>query len=539
MKINSTSKKSLVFFLFFLILLTGLFIFEDYGLTIDDEYYRKNGFFYKEFIIKYIYNLLNFNSVELDLLSKEIQNNSLRNHPAIFETTLAFLSDLFKIREINEIYNLSHLLNFLIYTLSLYILYKIFNKRYKNLSLSILFIIVIFLTPRFFAESFYNSRDIFFFSLFVLFLYSVQKFLAKSTFRNILLISFSSALLINAKVLGIIPVIVFLIMYLSYASDVKKENSKIFKEIIYIFIFTTIFIIILWPYLWFNPVGNFLSAYTDIIKVQNDLKITTFYAGDYMSGNNTPWHYRLVWFYITPISICILFSFALLYFVRKLSLKIFNLNDKNTALWENKEDFFDFYLLILLISIVFLTVKFNISQFNGWRHLYFLYAIIIYLSAYFYNFFIKYKNKIFIKSINIFLILNIIYNVHWIYKNHPNQNNFFNILFVDYAKKNFDLDYWGVSNVNALNFILNNEKKSNIKVSNISFSDLKTSILKLKKEDRERIQIVYNYNEADYLIDTYMKRPRKNFIISPDDFKAVYDLKVNNISINTVYKKLD
>ena len=122
-----------------------------------------------------------------------------------------------------------------------------------------------------------------------------------------------------------------------------------------------------------------------------------------MSGNNTPWHYRLVWFYITtPISICILFSFALLYFVRKLSLKIFNLNDKNTALWENKEDFFDFYLLILLISIVFLTVKFNISQFNGWRHLYFLYAIIIYLSAYFYNFFIKYKNKIFIKSINIF-----------------------------------------------------------------------------------------------------------------------------------------
>ena len=76
-------------------------------------------------------------------------------------------------------------------------------------------------------------------------------------------------------------------------------------------------------------------------------------------------------------------------------------------------------------------------------------------------------------------------------------------------------------------------------MSNISFSDLKTSILKLKKEDRERIQIVYNYNEADYLIDTYMKRPRKNFIISPDDFKAVYDLKVNNISINTVYKKLD
>ena len=161
MRNNISSKKLIIFILFFVILLTGIFVFKDYGLTLDDEYYRKNGFFYKDFIIKYIQHLFNFNFDKLNLLKNEIQNNFLRNHPAIFETILAFLSDFLKLNEINEIYNLSHLLNFIIYTISLYLFYKILNKRFKNLNLSILFVIIIFLTPRFFAEAFYNSRDIF------------------------------------------------------------------------------------------------------------------------------------------------------------------------------------------------------------------------------------------------------------------------------------------------------------------------------------------------------------------------------------------
>ena len=121
MKINISSKKTVVFLFFTIILLTGIFVYKDYGLTIDDEYYRKNGFFYKEFITKYIYHLFNVDFVKLDLLSNEIQNNSLRNHPATFEIILAFLSDFLKLNQINEIYNLSHLLNFIIYTISLYL----------------------------------------------------------------------------------------------------------------------------------------------------------------------------------------------------------------------------------------------------------------------------------------------------------------------------------------------------------------------------------------------------------------------------------
>ena len=112
-------------------------------------------------------------------------------------------------------------------------------------------------------------------------------------------------------------------------------------------------------------------------------------------------------------------------------------------------------------------------------------------------------------------------------------------MFVDYAVSNFDNDYWGLANLNSLKVILKKQPDKIIKVSSISFADLKISSLKLNKEDRKRIEITYDIEEADYLINSYMKRPRNNFTIPSDKYQIIYDLKVNKMSINTVYKKLE
>ena len=149
------------------------------------------------------------------------------------------------------------------------------------------------------------------------------------------------------------------------------------------------------------------------------------------------------------------------------------------------------------------------------------------------------KNQ-YLKQIIFFSIfINIVFNIHWIIKNHPYQNNFFNKMFVDYAVSNFDNDYWGLANLNSLKVILKKQPDKIIKVSSISFADLKISSLKLNKEDRKRIKITYDIEEADYLINSYMKRPRNNFTIPSDKYQIIYDLKVNKTSINTVYKKLE
>ena len=50
-------KEKYYLILFIIFIFVGINIYKDFGLSIDDEYYRINGVFYKDFIIKYV-NLL-------------------------------------------------------------------------------------------------------------------------------------------------------------------------------------------------------------------------------------------------------------------------------------------------------------------------------------------------------------------------------------------------------------------------------------------------------------------------------------------------
>ena len=212
-------------------------------------------------------------------------------------------------------------------------------------------------------------------SLFIFFLYTLQKLLNKNNTKNIILLSFTSALLINAKILGIIPFIVFLFMYIFYIFGNQENAFNNVKKVFTLLITTFIFIVILWPYLWFSPIENFIKGYSDIIKAHNNLLVLTYFSGEYLSSTNTPWFFRIFWFFITtPLIVVFIFALGFVMMVKKFISKILELDEKNSDIWKNKFEFFDFYTVITLVIVVFLTIKFNESQFNGWRHLYFLYA---------------------------------------------------------------------------------------------------------------------------------------------------------------------
>ena len=148
-------------------------------MAIDDEIYRENGIYYKNLIKEYLILLSKFDFNGIKILEEEVYNNPIRNHPAIFETTLAFLSEIFNLEEINEIYYLSHFLNFFIFSCSLFTFYIILSRRFKSSLVSLIAILTIFFSPRFFAESFYNSRDIYFFSIFTFNIFTIQNLITK------------------------------------------------------------------------------------------------------------------------------------------------------------------------------------------------------------------------------------------------------------------------------------------------------------------------------------------------------------------------
>ena len=99
------------------------------------------------------------------------------------------------------------------------------------------------------------------------------------------------------------------------------------------------------------------------------------------------------------------------------------------------------------------------------------------------------------------------------------------------------MDYLGLSNKSAIEYIINNNTNYPIKIGTKSFSSLTKSALNLTEEDKKKISIVYKLSKADFVITNYMPRS-KDFIIDKKKYKKYYEVLVDNKAINTVYKKI-
>jgi len=503
---------------------------KDFGVTLDDEIYYLNGLHTYEYVKNLFLSILN-KDINIDLYK-----NKLKEWPITFEVFLVFLSDIIGIKNIDKIYLLSHQLNFIFFCTALIIFYKLIQKRYNNFYLSFLSILLIILSPRIFGESFYNSRDIFFMSLFIFYSYSAYILLDKKNYSNVIIFSILTALLINTKILSIIPIALFSLIYIyNFLNTSKKLVNE--KKIIISFIFTTIIsIYILWPYLWANPIVNLYLAFKNILVVHENLIVVNYYFGNYIHSDMMPWHYRAVWFLITtPIIILLLFIIGMI----SQSFKIFDALKKslNKNYNFNNNLFFDLYFFFTFIITFFLVIELNASKFGGWRHLYFLYPIVIYFSIYCIKFLKnKFTNKLSIIILFFLLIINMTFNFFWVLKNHPNQHLYFNLLNKKYFMKNFDLDWWGVTHKTIIDYILKNDDSDKIYVYAKGFTSLRDTYLYLSEANKSRI-ILSNFRDAKYIIDNKMKRIRPYNYKYNNEYSKYYILQVDGEVVTEVYIK--
>ena len=88
-------------------------------------------------------------------------------------------------------------------------------------------------------------------------------------------------------------------------------------------------------------------------------------------------------------------------------------------------------------------------------------------------------------------------------KDHPHQNVYFNFLAGKDIQTKFELDYWGLSNKQALEYILKNDNKNVLKIGSAGSISLENSKQILSPLDKDRISISKN-TESDYIIDNYI-----------------------------------
>ena len=535
LEIRNKSKliEKLVFYItlsFFFI--AGLKSFQDYGISLDEGWHRETGLLYYEFIKGFIFQKTEISSM------KEIVTGpvSVISQQVIFDLPIEFLIDLFDIEYSYKIYHLRHFINFFYFFISIYLFFKILRKRFSQKIYAYIGMLFLFLSPRIFGESFYNNMDIFFLSLTIINTYTAINLINKPSLKSSIFFSITAALAFDARIMALlfITVTYFIIMIKSFEKkNYFKKNFKFFSISIITF---PLFIIVFWPYLWFGVLDNLIFYFQNIPQPP----IKNFYFGSYLYPQNTPWHYNFVWILITsPITMIILFLIGLFQILSRNLKRIFKIDSKLNNLWNGNKEMYDSYFLYIVL-VTFLSLIIFSHNFDGWRHVYFIYPFIIAISLSGVYFLIALiKNKYFKIAIFSIIFLEIFFLAYWNFRHHPHQYVFFNPIFKNYAKNNFDIDYWGLSNRTALEYIVENDNTDIIKVSRASFTSLETSLLILQKEKVDRIKIVHDLKKADYVIDNYRKgwEKIKNIELLGTKFVRLHDIKVDDIIISTIYKK--
>ena len=203
---------------FFIIFITGWLIANDYGVNIDDNFYYSNGLTTYNYAKSFFINIFSSNTVDLS-----IYREKMLSYPVVFELFLFLICDLMNISESAKIYLVAAKINFIFFFISLILFYRIIRMRFNKLFLGVLGTTLIVFSPRIFSSSFFNTRDTFFLSLFICFVYFMYNFINKKNFKNIILLSLFSVFLVNTRILGIVPVAMFVLLYIFFGLKIKNQ----------------------------------------------------------------------------------------------------------------------------------------------------------------------------------------------------------------------------------------------------------------------------------------------------------------------------
>jgi len=175
-------QKLITYSLFIFFFLTGVLIFKDYGISTDEDFQRLVGFYWLNYIANFFPGsnfLLDVqNKIKLigDLTLSVESGETFKYYGIIYDLPLAFIETVFNITDPKNYFYLRHFLNFFLFWVSSIFFYKILFIRFKNWSLAISGVLFYVLSPRIFAESFYNNKDLILLSLFSISFYYVLIF---------------------------------------------------------------------------------------------------------------------------------------------------------------------------------------------------------------------------------------------------------------------------------------------------------------------------------------------------------------------------
>ena len=512
----------LCFFVYFLI---GLCLFKDYGISTDEPFERSTMYIN----INYIMTQLGRGSTDvpaLETYEDKYYGMALQMPMVIFE-----LGD----RGFPFIYTCRHLYTFIICFIGYLAFFWLCKRIFNSNMLGLLGVTMIALYPRFFAEQFYNIKDLVFVSVFMIAMWATERLITnKFSWKWVIIFAVISAVATNVRVFGII-IMAFAIGYLWIACILERVyQTKVYdltwKRALLISVTMLVLYMALWiillPGAWENPIHSMIEMFTDFSDYDWHGKIV--FMGKVIEDNQLPWYYIPVWLLVSlPIwyIVCFLVSGGIA------AGKVVSLIKKKKNLLPNM--FFEHKYLTWCAALFLVPwlgiVAINATMYNAWRHCYFLLPPIVLFILYGIDFVRKRGKKGYRIALSILMIIGIVSQVKWICVNHPHEMVYFNEIGRKYAA-GFDRDYWHMAELQAYQYIVENDNSENITLDS---SGDQLFLNMLDEESRERIEIS---DDPTYYIETY--RGKVGNECEKEGYEEIYFIEVDHFKVASILKKI-
>lgn len=515
------------FILFAIFLILGLMIYDDYGVSIDERFEREGSMLSLKYVLTKIPGIDLFTPAEKQEIVDTYSIYEDRTYGYLLQWPLT-LVELIRGESMDSrtVFLMRHLWNFLNFYLASICFYLLLRKRFSHWLTPIIGWIFLILSPRYFAEAFYNNKDLLFCCWYIIALYFLVRMLDKPKTLNCLLYGLTCAIAANIRIVGFFALgagcVFFLLKMLRkelpLVTFIRKELEIVISGLGFWFLFM--------PASWGNWIGfikesfRIFSHYAHITDV--------FYMGEMLLSTDLPWHYIPVWM---GISIPILYLLLLFCGVGFLAKELI----RKEGSWNFR--YLDSTMLTLLFVPMLLIIIGHSTMYCSWRHTYFLYVPLLYLAVLGFDHIQNGQSHLCVLTLYAGTAISCLLVGGWMVKAHPFQESYFNPLFRGIAQEQFEVDPMSISTYQAIQNVLDNDPREEVIFWNdIKAIDLAMDIVPL--QDRQRIKAdYYGYGgkPGDYIVlnRTYTVGEEVNYPY----FAHLFDITADKLILSSVFQR--
>ena len=345
-----------------LFLLAGLVAAGDYGITFDETLQRRIA----QANLRYL--LGQADRIDTDLYADRV-------YGVVFELPLLLAESALGLEDYHYVHRLRLTLSHLFFIVGGYFCWRLAYRLSGNRLLAILALLLYLLHPRIYGQSFVNSKDPVFLSMFVVALYLLERAFRKDTIGAFVLLGIAVGLLTNLRIMGVMLLAAALAMrgLDGFYAKTGPERKQILRTAGLFTLTAGLTLYAVTPYAWTNSVDYLTASLSQ--TVDRPTIIPQLFQGQRLLSNELPPHYAAVWFAISTPP-----PFLLLGFIGMAAVAVGGIR-RPGAVFRNTRRRFRLLLLACLLLPPLAAALLGSTQYQDWRHLYFLYAPFCLLAA--------------------------------------------------------------------------------------------------------------------------------------------------------------